>query len=380
MTQVLTIVCKLQPSDDGAQHLDDTLEAFAAACNWVHETVPLRIRNKDRMQAMVYDEVRGRFGLSANLAIQAIRRVAMNRKAAHATRSKVRAFDASSIPYDARIFSFRESDWSVSLTLLRGRERFALPLANYQRGKLTGQSPKAAQLCHHRDGTYAAHIHIEVPTEPPAPTDKALGVDLGRTDIAHTSRGKSWSGAHLRRVCDHYARLRAALQRKASKGTRSTRRRCRQLLQRLSGRERRFQRQTNHEISKDIVETARAEGGMIVLEDLTGIRERTNTQQRRKTERRHSNSWAFYQLRAFIGYKAKVASVPVVLHDPRYTSQMCHSCLHIGHRSGKRFACQNPRCGWSGDADYNAAKNLETLGLNLGQPRGPWLHSQLQGS
>jgi IS605 OrfB family transposase len=127
------------------------------------------------------------------------------------------------------------------------------------------------------------------------------------------------------------------------------------------------------------VETARGEGAMIVLEDLTGIRERTNRQRRKRVERRRSNSWAFYQLREFIGYKANLASVPVVLHDPRYTSQMCASCLHIGHRSGKRFACRNPRCGWKGDSDWNAAMNLEILGLNLGQPRGPWIHCTLGG-
>jgi len=131
MTQTLTLVCKLQPSDEQVQRLDETLEAFAAACNWVHETVPSRIRNKDRMQAMVYYDVRERFGLSANLAIQAIRRVAMNRKAAPTNKSRVNTFDAGSIQYDTRIFSFRESDWTVSLTLLHARERFALSPANY---------------------------------------------------------------------------------------------------------------------------------------------------------------------------------------------------------------------------------------------------------
>nr|WP_306296818.1 transposase [Candidatus Entotheonella palauensis] len=119
------------------------------------------------------------------------------------------------------------------------------------------------------------------------------------------------------------------------------------------------------------METAQGEGAMVVLEDLTGIRERTNQQKRGKMEKRRSNAWAFYQLKEFIGYKANLASVPVVLHDPRYTSKMCHSCLHIGARSGKRFACQH--CGYSGDADDNAAKNLETLGLNVMQPHGPWL-------
>lgn len=323
------------------------------------------------MKDLVYYEVRDRFGLSANLSQQAVRRVCANRKAAHTNRSKVVEFDATSIQYDQRIFSFREADWTVSLTLLNSRERFVLDTGDYQREKLAGQAPKSAQLCRLRDGSYAIHIQIEIPTEPPAPTDKAIGVDLGRTDIAFTSRGKSWSGEQIRRVRDRYSRLRAALERKATKGTRSTRRRCRQLLKRLSGREKRFQRQISHEISRDIVETAQGEGAMVVLEDLTGIRERTNKEPRKKVERRRSNAWAFYQLREFIGYKANLALVPVLLHNPAYTSQMCHSCLHLGTRSGKRFVC--PNCGYKGDADYNAAMNLEILGLNVVQPRGPWL-------
>ncbi|MGY2975883.1 hypothetical protein ACVWYZ_001815, partial [Thermostichus sp. MS-CIW-37] len=47
----------------------------------------------------------------------------------------------------------------------------------------------------------------------------------------------NWNGQQLNSVRDHYLRLRAVLQRKASKGTRSWRRRCRELLQQLSGKE-----------------------------------------------------------------------------------------------------------------------------------------------
>jgi transposase len=73
--------------------------------------------------------------------------------------------------------------------------------------------------------------------------------------------------------------------------------------------------------------------------------------------------------------------VLLVLVPAAYTSQMCHTCLHIGARKGKRFACTNPACAWTGDADFNAAHNIRLLGLNhLSQPRGPWLHCQLQGS
>lgn len=379
MEQVITLVCKLQPTDEQAQQLDETLTRFAEACTYVHTTLPANIRNKDRMQAMVYYDVRSRFQLSANLAIQAIRRVAMNRKAAHATGMTVQAFAPTSIQYDARIFSFRERDFTVSLTLLHGRARLALHPGNYQRGKLKDATPKAAQLCKHADGTYAMHIQLHLPLHTPPTPDKAIGVDLGRRDIAHTSTGQSWAGEDITRVRDRYSRLRAALQKKASKGTRSTRRRCRQLLQRLSGRERRFQRATNHSISKALVTEAVQTHTLLALEDLTGIRERTNQDPREKTERRRSNSWAFFQLRQFVHYKAALASVLVVLLPPAYTSQMCHACLHLGRRHEKRFRCTSPACGWTGDADWNAAKNLEIMGLSVIKPRGPWLHSPWSG-
>ena len=324
-----------------------------------------------RMQAMLYYDVRARFGLSSNVAQQAFRRVAANRKTAKAHGEAVKAFAPTSIQYDQRIFSFTERDWTVSLTLLHGRVRFQLHLGHYQRSKLQGQQPTSAQLCKHRDGSYAVHIQVKaaVPT-PRTPTD-VLRVDLGRTDIAHTSEGQRWDGEDLRRCRDRFTRLRTALSRKASKGTRSTRRRCRQLLDRLSGREKRFQRHTNHCIAKTLVETARDTGAALALEDLTGIRERTNQQHRSKTERRHRNSWAFFQLREFVTYKAALAGVLLYVVPPAYTSQICHHCLHLGSRTGKRFVCTNLACGWTGDADCNGAQNIKIVGLNLSQPRGP---------
>jgi len=108
-------------------------------------------------------------------------------------------------------------------------------------------------------------------------------------------------------------------------------------------------------ICKAIVSRAKATNSTIALEDLTGIGERVNQPPRSKTERRRSNSWAFYQLRQFVHYKALRAGVKVVVVPPAYTSQICHQCLWIGQREGKRFRCVNPACSWEGDADYNAA-------------------------
>jgi len=281
MTQVLTVSCKLKVSQSQAAKLDATLDALS-----------LRDANAN--------------------------------KGGFAT-------------YDARIFSFRERDWTVSLTTVEGRERFELEIGRYQREKLAGFNPKSATLVKRRDGSYSIQICVETEPCPPQRPDRVLGVDLGRTDIAHTSEGDNWNGQQLNNVRERYSRFRATLQRKASKGTRSSRRRCRGLLQRLSGKERRFQSRqrcvaktwVNHRISKAIVSRAKATNSAIALEDLTGIRERINQQPRSKAERRRANSWAFYQLRQFLEYKARVAGVSLILVPPAYTSQTCHRCLHI---------------------------------------------------
>jgi putative transposase len=382
MTQVLTVSCKLKASQSQAAKLDATMDAFVQALNWVNQNTPEKVVNAVKLQSLCYYQIRARFGLSSNLAQQVCRRLAGARKVAQQKNRPVKAFKRGFATYDARIFSFREKDWTVSLTTVEGRERFELAIGRYQRERLAGSNPKSATLVKRKDGSYSIQICVEAEPSPPQRTGRVLGVDLGRTDIAHTSDGDNWNGQQLNRVRDHYSRLRAVLQRKASKGTRSSRRRCRELLQRLSGKERRFQSRqrcvaktwVNHRISKAIVSRAKATNSALALEDLTGIRERVNQQPRSKTERRRANSWAFYQLRQFLEYKARVAGVSLVLVPPAYTSQTCHKCLHVhpdpaqSYRSGKKFKCGH--CGWEGDADLNGANVIALLGAVVNQPRG----------
>jgi putative transposase len=405
MTQVLTVSCKLKVSQSQAAKLDATMDAFVQALNWVNQNTPEKVVNAVKLQSLCYRQIRARFGLSSNLARttsrlrdqQVCRWLAGARKVARQKNRPVKAFKRGFATYDARIFSFREKDWTVSLTTVGGRERFELAIGRYQRERLAGSNPKSATLVKRKDGSYSIQICVETEPCPPQGTDRVLGVDLGRTDIAHTSEGDNWNGQQLNKVRDHHSRLRAVLQRKASKGTRSSRRRYRELLQRLSGKERRFQSRqrcvaktwVNHRISKAIVSRAKATNSALALEDLTGIRtpsrwrdrERVNQQPRSKTERRRANSWAFYQLRQFLEYKALRAGVALILVPPAYTSQTCHRCLHIhpdpaqSYRSGKQFKCGH--CGWEGDADLNGANVIALLGAVVNQPRGSGLFCSL---
>ncbi|MFS0520238.1 RNA-guided endonuclease TnpB family protein, partial [Nostoc sp. UIC 10607] len=239
MEQVLTLVCKLNPSEKQVEEIELVLKAFADACNYANQKVKPQITSKMTIQNLVYNEIRALFGLSANLAVRACARVGANRKTAKLKDKQVLTFKPTSADYDARIFSFREKDWTVSLTLMNGREHIKIDAGNYQRGKLKGRKPTSAQLCKHRDGNY--YIHIQIKDEAPLPikSNNVIGVDFGRRDIAVTSNGDKWDGKQISDVRDKFSRVRSSLQHIATKGTRSTRRRARQILQRLSGKERR---------------------------------------------------------------------------------------------------------------------------------------------
>ncbi|MEG4631849.1 RNA-guided endonuclease TnpB family protein [Microcoleus sp. AR_TQ3_B6] len=379
MNQVLTLVVKLQVSTEKQQLLLDTASAFASACNWINHNINPNLTNRNSIQAVCYKNVKDQFGLTANHVVRACARVGANRLTAKQKGKKVKSFKPTSFDCDARTFSFVESNWTVSISTTGKRLTVPLRASNYHRGKLAGQNPTSAQVCLHKDGCWYVHIQLKLESPKTIKATNVIGVDLGPRDIAVTSTGKSWSGKEIQKTRDKYSRVRASLQKKTSQGTRSTRRRARQILKRLSGRERRYQTWLNHNISKAIICEAKQTQSFVSIEDLTGIRGRTNSQPRNKTERRRSNAWAFYQLKTFLEYKGISEGIEVIAVNPAYTSQSCHCCLHIGVRTEKRFKCSNKVCGWIGDADENGSKMIALLGLTVNQPRGSWLSCEITG-
>jgi putative transposase len=179
-----TIVLKLDPTAEQADEIHATLTAFADACGFISE-IARRIgsTNKVVVQRECYNDVRARFGLSANLAIRAIARVCATLRVPERAESK---FRPTSIDYDARIFSFREWDWTVSLTLLNSRQRIETKPGEHQRSILEGTTPTAAQLVN-RDGRFFLHIQISGESPEPIEATDHIGVDLGIARIATTS-------------------------------------------------------------------------------------------------------------------------------------------------------------------------------------------------
>ena len=369
--QVLSVKCKLQVMSEMRGEIDLTLEKFADACSQILEVATANKQwNTAKLHHLVYYPVKASTGLKANHVCQAIRRVVGNAKAV----KKVHQFRPTSINLDARLFSITED--YVGVTLITGRKKFKLLIGNYQRALLKGQTPTAATLNKTRKGDYYINICVEIPTDPTGKTPKVIGVDLGRRDIATTSTEKSWSGDAIQSARDRYSKVRSNVQ---SKRTRSSRK----LLRRLQGREQRFQKWTNHNISKELVTEAKLSNAALAFEDLTNIRASLNEKPRSKTERRRTNNWAFYQLRLFVQYKAAIAGVPVLFVPPAYTSQTCHRCGHLhpvkgkSYRNGKRFKCGH--CGFEHDADVNAALNIAALGVSIDNPEVPGMTCTLEG-
>jgi putative transposase len=371
--QVLSVKCKLQVGQELSQDIDLTLDRFADACNQILEVAKENKQwNTVKLHHLVYKPVREATGLKANHVCQAIRRVIGNAKAV----KQVHRFRPTSLSLDCRTFVYNEEKQSVGVTLIAGRKQFKLLIGNYQLALLKGQTPTAATLNKTKKGDYYINICVEIDSEPTGKTPKVIGVDLGRRDIATTSTGKAWDGKQIQSTRDRYSKVRSNVQ---SKRTRSSRR----LLRRLSGREQRFQKWLNHNISRQLVNEAKQSGAALAFEDLTNIRQSLNEKPRNKTERRRTNNWAFYQLRLFTQYKAVIAGIPVVLVPPAYTSQTCNRCGHVhpvkgkSYRNGKKFKCGH--CGFEHDADVNAAKNIAALGLSVSQPESPGMTCLLVG-
>jgi putative transposase len=343
---------KLLPTPEQADALRHTLEQANAACRFVSDTAweTKTFRQYD-LHHKCYQAVREQFGLSAQVAVRAIAKVADAYKLDHKTKRTFKT--TGSIAYDDRILSWRLQDQTVSIWTVNGRLR--IPFVCGERQKELLQTRQGESDLGLYKGMFFLSATCEVDEPKPVDVEGALGVDLGVTNIAVDSDGEVHKASHINNVRHRHRRLRAKLQ---AKGTRSAKRK----LKRLSGKEQRFAKDTNHCISKKLVAKAKDTNRAIALEDLGGIRERVTVRRKQRATVGTCcsvHSWAFYQLRSFVTYKAKRVGVPVFLVDPRNTSRTCPACGHIdkaNRPNQSTFCCMV--CGFAGLADHIAAINI----------------------
>ena len=204
------------------------------------------------------------------------------------------------------------------------------------------------------------YLHLTVYEDVPNTVENGVvfGLDLGVANTAVMSGPglvKFWSGQAMRHTRNRYSARRTSLQKAKLMGE----------VKRSKGKESRWMRNLNHQLSCQILKEVALRGGALAIEKLLGIRDRVKLT--RKVNRMVHN-WAFGELIALLHQKGPRYGVRIVEVDPRHTSQGCNKCGHTekGNRLRQdRFRCR--ACGYEVHADLNAARNIAHRGaLMLG--------------
>jgi putative transposase len=350
-----TIRVQLEPSPAQADALAETSRQFTAVFNavcvygWQHGQ-----KNGVELHRALYYPLKADYpALVSDLHVQARVKATEAVKSALSLRRasrKVSQPHALACPPRYNLHTYRV-DWesrTVRLSLVGGRQTIRFRIPDYS-AKYAGYQTDTADLIE-RDGRWRLHIVVTLPAPEIEPSDQVVGVDLGLSRPAVTSSGRFLGKKAWKAIEAQLFHLKRALQKK---GTRSAKRH----LKRVRHRQRRFRRDCDHVLSKQITHSVEL-GGTIVLENLKDIRKRMKARGRSKNARR-MHSWSFAQLKGFIAYKAEERGCRVAGVDPRHTSQRCSCCGHIARtnrRSQSVFKCR--QCGFHLNADLNAARNI----------------------
>lgn len=276
----------------------------------------------------------------------------------------------TSIPHFSNTIaiSFNNQNWnvrknvdiySVGFPVNGSKPYFELALSQRQKDVLDKLIAKQVhigngQLLERKDKWYFVAT-VKFPDPEQVYNTKILGVDFGLNNLAvcyDKEQGKTtfFSGKEVRFHRTEYASKRKSLG-KAKKL---------ELIRKSKNKERRWMKDFNHKLSRQIVNLAlKTKAGIINLENLKYIRTtaKTNYKQRQRLGNTLHN-WPFDQLKQFIEYKAKEIGLLVNLIDPAYTSQECPICHYISssNRNGIYFHCQ--ACGYKSHADRVGAINI----------------------
>ena len=362
MRNTLTYAIHVETTLDQSKTLSATCSAYLSCCNmvsktaWEHKTL-----NQKILHQLIYRKLRNEYHVGAQMAQSSIIRVIGNYRAIKDMNGSPWATNQPkyrSPGYDLvwnRDYSILK-DGRLSVNTLDGRIKVPVDWTHVPEPYRHGKFGTARLL--NRNGKWFLLIPSTVELPEPAQPQQVVGVDMGIRFLAtsYDSDGSTvfYDGKEVKSKREHYKRLRTSLQKK---GTRSARRR----LKNIGKRENRWMRDLNHQVSKALV-SRQSKPTLFALENLKGVRHAT--EKVRVQDRYVQVSWAFFQLRKMIEYKAKKSGHSVIVVDPRYTSQTCPKCSTIRKANRDKrlheYHCSN--CGYRSNDDRVAAMNIQRIG------------------
>jgi putative transposase len=204
-------------------------------------------------------------------------------------------------------------------------------------------------------GKWIADITLTQDEVLPTDGQAVMGIDLGLKVPAVTYVGGKGTRFFGNGRYQRHMRRRFYARRKKLQKAKKTR-----AVKKSKGKERRWMKDINHKLSRQIVNHAHAQGvGTIKIESLHGIRKgttRTSRGAKARKNNRMKNSWSFYQLSQFIAYKAERLGIRIEQVDPAYTSQECPACGARNKAQDRTYVCAD--CGWHGHRDSVGALNI----------------------
>ena len=309
------------------------------------------------IHSRLYYELRDKFKeLPSQMCIQVERALISNYKSVRSNGHKIDKpiqMKHPSIQLDKRLFSNLTRE-SFKLSNGDGNHRSEVRFVTYPKFNELAEmykmcDPKLA----YNDDTGVFYACVPFLDIPPTPhEDSYLGVDLGIKRIATLSDGTSYSDKKYlanRRKIRHNKRI---LQ-KHKKHSHSAKTK----LRKLRRKEANVSKNMCHHLSNEIL---KHNGSVIVMEDLTKIKQSTSKTKNGYKRTRHNNMFSqvpFYQLRQILTYKALLKGKRVETVSPEYTSrQDCRTQSGVGcKRIGCRFYTKD---GMVFDADWNASINI----------------------
>ncbi len=385
-TQVITAKLKLHPTPEQKLQIDKFFLAYRDGLNYTSNVAFAnnKMSNANKIQKIVYKDLRAKFGLSSQVSCSVCRQVSATYKGLWTKvkdnalklktgKAKRRYKGLDSAPkYISRTatlnyprdFGFKK-DGMVSVQSLEGR--LTVRYTGYKKhldyitaGAQIGEAKY--YYCKSSKQYYLlVSFHAPAPVVTADDIRKIKGVDLGQRNLSVTedtgNKISFFNGRSTLHKSNKYQIQRKSLQKK---GTRSATRK----LVSLSGRERRFKADVNHCMTKQIVE----KDIIIGMEELTGIRENTAHKRRRgkraseKQRRANANysKWAFAETQNFVAYKSNLVGAVFVKVDADYTSQAC-KCGHTSklNRPNGSVMFKCVKCGYNLHSDIVGTRNIK---------------------
>ena len=363
-TSVKIAKVQIFPNEQQIVELRQMFNLYSDACNWLSVNVfQNKILNLVKLHNLFYEQMRNELGTKSQFTQSVIKTVISRYKTAKANGHAWTLVKFTDNEYDLvwnRDYSLVGNQFSVSVASGRIKVNFSKkPLDQFQKH---GDKFGSAKLVN-KFGKWFLHIPIskEVLSLTIKDVTNVVGVDLGINHIATTydSEGKTkfYRGGMVKQKRGMFKSVRKSLQEKKTSSARNR-------LKQIGSRENRYMTDINHQITKALTQKY-PKGTVFVLEDLTRIRQ--VTEKVRMKNRYLSVSWAFYQFKQFLCYKARENGQSVILIDPKYTSQTCPKCGHCerSNRNKKEHHFECKHCHYQSNDDRIGAMNIYRKGVEF---------------